>query len=349
MVIEDESIAEVILLTELPPESSLRGTSLRPDGRVLAARLDLPELYQFDPQNPDTPPRLLYTFPDTSGLLKVCPLKGRHDEYAILSGTLDVATSEFSKPLIWLMVLSPNDDEPPKVTLIMELKGTAFPATCVAATERTLLVPDSGLACIWGVDIEEGRCEKLIEDESMGPAPPNETTGESEFYGISVLELVGDWAYFSNESRGTLGRFPISYGRRTGDDEEPDDGWDIHPIDDVRVITDRIPHSDSLAFAKDPNVGYSPNYVTGQLRRIDIDPVTGSSEVRVVMENLVTPVAVELVYPEDGGRPKMIVLCTGEIDMSWIKDHEASWSDIANINGSVSVTVVTTEETVEVP
>ena len=347
MLIDDESIGEVILLSELPTDSSFQGTSVRPDGRVLASRLDLPELYEFDPENPHTPPRLIYTFPDTGGLVKVCPLKGRHDEYAVVSGTLDVANFEFRRPLVWRMAFGANDEI--KVTLVTELKGTGFPASCVSATEKTLLVPDAGLACIWCVDIEDGRCAKLIEDEEMGAAIADEDTGESAFYGINGIVLAGEWVYFANESRGTLGRFPVSYGRRTEDDEEPDDGWDIHATDEARVITDEIPHSDALVFSKDnPNVGYSANYVNGHLRRIDIDPVTGAGEVRDVMENLVTPVSVELVYPEDGGKPKMIILCTGEIDISWVQDHQGSWSDIANINDSVTVTVTTTEEVVEV-
>ena len=347
MMIEDESIGEVILLSELPTDSSFQGTALRPDGRVLASRLDLPELYQFDPKNPEAPPQLIYTFPDTGGLVQICPLKGCHDEYAVVSGTLDVAKFEFSRPLIWRIALSSNDDEPPKVTLITEMKGAGFPASCWSATERTLLVPDSGLACIFRIDVQDGRCDKLIEDDEMGAAIADESAEQEDFYGINGIYLIGEWAYFANESRGTLCRFPVSYGRRTDDDEEPDDGWDIHATGDVKVITDEIPHSDALVFTNDPNVGYSANYVNGHLRRIDIDPVTGAGEVRNVLENLVTPVSVELVYPEDGSKPKMIILCTGEIDISWVRDHEG-WSDIANINASVTVTVTTTEEVVEV-
>lgn len=327
-MIEDESIESVVLLTQLPSDSWFQGTSLRPDGRVLAARLDLPELYLFDPEDPESEPALLHTFDEASGLIDVCPLKGCPDEFAVISGVFDIPNATFEKPIIWRCVFKSKDDLQPTVTRITEVAGAGFCAGLTAATEKTLLVADASNYCIWRVDIATGNAEILATGEPMHAA------SEEEPYGVNAVLVTDGFAYFGNESAGSLGRVPIAF-----DDE--DDGWDIRATGPAKVVVDDIPHSDGLVLTKDGTVAYSADYLNGKLRRIDIDDATGEGTTTLVMENLVTPASVQLVYDTPSGKPRMLVLCMGEIDLSWVRDADGSWSDIANINDSVTVTVTT--------
>lgn len=328
-MIEDESIEDVVLLTQLPSDSWFQGTALRPDGRVLAARLDSPELYLFNPEDDeDAEPVLLHTFVEASGLIDVCPLQGCQDEFAVISGVFDIPNATFERPIIWRVVFSSKDDVQPTVTKITEVADAGFCAGMIAPTENTLLVADSSNYCIWRVDIATGRASVLATGESMHAA------SEEEPYGVNAVLINDRYAYFGNESTGTLGRVPIAF-------DSEDDGWDIRATGPAMVVTDDIPHSDGLVLTKDGSVAYSADYVNGQLRRIDIDDATGKGTTTLVMENLVTPASVQLVYDTPSGKPRMLVLCMGEIDLSWVRDADGSWSDIANINDSVTVTVTT--------
>lgn len=331
-MIEDDSISEVVLLTQLPTDSWFQGTALRPDGRVLATRLDLPELYLFDPEDPESEPVLLHTFPDASGLVDVCSLKGCDDEFAVISGVFDIPNATFEKPIVWRVKFSSKDDVTPTVTCIREVAEAGFVAALIAATEKTLLVADSSNYCIWRVDIATGKASVLCKEEPMV------ALSEEEPYGINAVCINDRFVYFGNESTGCLGRVPVKFGPDGSGDE-----WDIHATGPAQVVTDEIPHSDGLTLTKDGNVAYSANYVNGQLRRIDIDDATGKGTTTLLMENLVTPASLQLVYSDDdNGKAKMLCLCLGEIDLSWVRDAgDSSWSDIANINESVTVTVTT--------
>ncbi|KAK7752166.1 hypothetical protein SLS62_005910 [Diatrype stigma] len=331
-MIEDDSISEIVLLTQLPTDSWFQGTALRPDGRVLASRLDLPELYLFNPKDPESEPVLLHTFPEASGLVDVCPLKGCHDEFAVISGVFDIPNATFEKPTIWRVKLSPKDDVPPTVSCIGEVAGAGFVAGMIAATEKTLLIADSSNYCIWRVDIATAKSSVLSKGESMV------ALSEEEPYGINAVCITDRFAYFGNESTGCLGRVPVKFGP-----DGSDDGWDIHATGPAQVVSDEIPHSDGLTLTKDGNVAYSANYVNGELRRIDIDDATGKGTTTMLMDNLVTPASLQLVYDDNtSGKAKMLCLCLGEIDISWVRDDgDGSWSDIANINESVTVTVTT--------
>lgn len=116
-------------------------------------------------------------------------------------------------------------------------------------------------------------------------------------------------------------------------------------------LINTVTHCDGLAITKDQTAAYTANYVHGYLWKVELDPETGDAvETRVVMDKLVSPTAVELAYPANGtgdGAPKLFVVCCGEIEVGWVNDDARSWSDLAAINESVDVTIVTTEEKAE--
>lgn len=340
MMLEDESIAEAVLLTQLPTDSWFQGTCLRPDGRILASRLDLPELYLFDPAQPEAEPVLLHSFSSEGGLMDVCPMGPDRDEYLVVSGVFDIPSATFEQPKIWKATFSGADDQP-NVELLAEIdqSGPKFVASIWPVSERTLAISDTNNNCIWRYDLATGRSEVLARDISMHPAPMKAGDRE-EPYGINRIRVSGNYVYYGNESKGLLGRVPVEFG--------PDgDGWDLRSVGPAQIISEDTPHSNGLVLTNDGKTAYSANYVNGTLKRVDIDEETGKGKTTIVMENIVTPASLELLYPKDGGKPRMYILCAGEMDLTWVKaDGTGSWADIANINVSVTVTV-TTEEVVE--
>ncbi|XXG95586.1 hypothetical protein Hte_001853 [Hypoxylon texense] len=333
-MLEDGSVQDVVLVTQLPSDSWFEGFALRPNGKILASRLDEPELYTFNAEDPESTPELLHNFEEeANGLINLCPIPGTNDEYLILSGVVDLVNIEFEEFIVWRVALSPDDSSPPKVTKVTKIENTGFCIGIIPVSERVVVIPDSFKNCIWCLDIHTGNTSLLIADDTMKVAG-----GEGDFFGLNRIRITDEFLWFTNTSAGTLCRFPIE---RVQDD--PSVG--IRTTGPVQILTDDIPHCDGLALSRDQTAVYTCSYTDGHIWKVSIDPTTGKAKTDVVLKNLSAPTAVELVYVND--KPKLFVVCCGEIEMNWfVQDDQNPWSEVANINSAVTVTVVTQEERV---
>ena len=100
-----------------------------------------------------------------------------------------------------------------------------------------------------------------------------------------------------------------------------------------------------LSLSQDASTAYIANYLGRKSLAVqEIDRATGKGTVRTILEHLVSPTSIELV--QTGESWKLYVVCCGELEIGWIhEDDKRSWSDFANINAAVGVSVtVTTEE-----
>ncbi|KAI4861587.1 hypothetical protein F4820DRAFT_57967 [Hypoxylon rubiginosum] len=333
-MLEDGSVDDVVLVTQLPSDSWFEGFALRPNGKILASRLDEPELYTFNAEDPDSTPELLHNFEEeANGLINLCPIPGSNDEYLILSGVVDLVNIEFEDFIVWRVALSPDDSSPPKITKVTKIENTGFCIGIIPISERVVVIPDSFKNCIWCLDIQTGNTSLLVADDTMKVAG-----GEGDFFGLNRIRVTDEFLWFTNTSAGTLCRLPIE---RVQDD--PSVG--IRTTGPVQIVTDDIPHCDGLALSRDQTAVYTCSYTDGYIWKVGIDPTTGEAKTDVVLKNLSAPTAVELVYVND--KPKLFVVCCGEIEMNWfVQDGQNPWSELANINSAVSVTVVTQEERV---
>ncbi|RYO95037.1 hypothetical protein DL766_007556 [Monosporascus sp. MC13-8B] len=326
----DDSVPEVVLVTQLPTTTSwFESTCARPNGKVLATRCDEPELYEFDPEQPDEPLRLVCTIPECSGLVNACALKDRGDEYAVLTAMVDLEAVSVADHVLWRVAFEGKGDGQPSVTKLAALPGMGMGTECTVVSERTLLISDTYKACIWALDLPTGKTSVFLKHETMVKA-----CGDY-FFGLNRIRIHGDHLWYANESTGSLCRVPIVK------DDKADGGLRI--TGPVEIITDEIPNTDGLTMTEDGTTVYSVNYVKGTLRQVKIDPATGKAETREFMSSLIGPTTIELVRSLSTGKPKLVVICNGRSDVAWIKDF--SWSDIANISASETVTV-TTEEVV---
>ncbi|CAJ2504934.1 Uu.00g123280.m01.CDS01 [Anthostomella pinea] len=321
---------EIVLVTQLPSDSWFEGFVLRPNGNILATRLDKPELYTFDAEDPDATPHLLHHLELCNGLINIIELPGRPDEYHILSGNIDLEKGTCKDCLLWHAVLSQDDSSPPKLTQIAEVKDAGFAMGIVAVTDRVMLIADSGKGCVWHLDTETGKMSQFVADDTM--MPPT----EADFFGLNRIRVVGDYLWFTNTSAGTLYRIPVEM-----DTAQPEVA--IRATGPVQKVLGDLPHLDGLALTKDQTRAYTVSMADGQLLEIKVDPATGQGSVEVITTSLDSPTGVELVYVN--GRPKLYVVCCGEIDMAWIpKIDENPWASMdfnSNVVGTVTSEVVT--------
>ncbi|KAK8056204.1 hypothetical protein PG993_001431 [Apiospora rasikravindrae] len=328
MAVLDNGPLPVVLVTQMPSDAWIEGLAVRPNGRVLTARLDQPEVYSFQAEDSDAVPELLCSFPGSNGIMNLCPLKGRHDEYAVLSATINMAKSHFSNFVVWRLALKPGPDAPaPEPVKMATIPGAGSILSLTAATERVLLLADSGKHCIWQLDIETGESSVLISDDSM------KIKSAGDFFGLNRMRVADGFIVFTNTSAGTICKVPFGH-------ESPDR---LRTLGPVEIAANDVVDCDGWAMTNDNRTFYLANYMDGFLWKLDVDPVSAKATTTVVMSDLVSPTAVEVV--DVNGQLKLFVVCCGQIDVGWVKER-ISWSDI---NAAVQVTVTTTTEEVVGP
>ncbi|KAL1845004.1 hypothetical protein VTK73DRAFT_1350 [Phialemonium thermophilum] len=365
MADEENAYEDVVLVDQLPSNSWVEGFTIRPNGLGLVSRLDRPELYSLDLLNPDAEPVLVHTFPNATGLVNLCQMEGRHDEYVIISGNVDLDKIDFRDFVLWHVAFIQSDgtegadgqqnqqqqqqqqqQEAVRVTKLAEMPEAGCCIGVMPASERTLIVADNGKSCIWCVDVATGASSLLLADPTMEPA-----SGDDAF-ALNRLRYGGGYVWFANTSVGTLCRFPV---RTIDTTVRPRDGGDaevqtttLEAAGPVEVLVDDIQHCDGLVLTPDSKTAYTASYMAGLLWRIEFDETEGRWVTRVVRSRLVSPTAVELRYDEATGRPRLFVVCCGGIEVGWInEDDRKSWSDLANINQAVTVSVTVTTEIVQ--
>ncbi|KAJ7470181.1 hypothetical protein B0H11DRAFT_2041733 [Mycena galericulata] len=186
------------------PGTWLENLAVRPNGQILATRLDIPELYQItpDPHNPN--PTLIYTFPSALGALGIAELPATPDVYAVLVGNFSLATvsSQPGSYSIWRVDVRPSR---PIVSKIADIPSAVLPNGMVSlsAAENALLVSDSTLGNIWRFDLATHAYEVVIDDPLMKKVLPS--VGE----GVNGIRLHGEYLYFINSYAPLLARVPI--------------------------------------------------------------------------------------------------------------------------------------------
>jgi hypothetical protein len=303
----DDSIQDVVLVTQLPSQSWFEGFAMRPNGHILATRLDEPELYTWDPENPDSEPVLVCTFPGGGGIVNLAALPGKVDTYVIISGIMNMSSVRLEESTLWEAVMDPeNPTAPPKLTKIIGLGDTEMTIGVTPLSGDTLLLADSVGASIWTVDLPTRSLTQLIEDETMLPADNAE-----DYFGINRMRIVDNHIWFTNSSQGIIGRIPI--------EAEPADGqFEGRGVrlagspqangSHVQQVVTGLVHCDGLVVLPDGSAAYTAAYTEGLLWKVTIDKATNTGEVATIMSNLVSPTALELVVSDNMAR-LFIIFC----------------------------------------
>lgn len=316
------------LVTQLPQTGWFEGFALRPNGHILVSRLDEPILYSFDAEDRDADPQALHTFTDATGLINLCPLLGRHDEYAVITGRPDIDNMQFNNRdyAVWRVAFAPDGGV--NVTKLADLHEYGFSIGIIPASEHTILIADSFRNCICALDIATGVSTVLVEDASMKAA-------EGEPFGLNRLRIAAGFVWYTNTSCGTLSRFPISI-----------DGAKIEATGPVQTLCDDIEHCDGLAIADDASAVWTASMANGWLWQVDIDKEGDEvfASTSVLKENLYSPTAVAVTYTD--GKPRLYIVCNGEREkeQAWVRrDDSNPWAEFQNVTKSVEVSVTVTE------
>ncbi|KAK7533705.1 hypothetical protein IWX49DRAFT_312591 [Phyllosticta citricarpa] len=318
---DDLAQPEIALVTQLPDDSWVEGILSRPNGQIIAARLDLPGLYTFDPKDPSAEPTLLHTFPDAEGLTNLCVLNQSpgEEEYAVIAGRFDVKTVSIDTKswVLWRVAL--RGEEAPVVTKIAELPDAGLLIDLTAGAPQSpdaLLLADSEKSSIWKLDMRTGQTAVFLADtETMAKATPD------EFFGINTLARSNNYVWWTNTSKGLVCRTAVDEaGNATGP---------------VQTVATDLLNTDGLTAAADGSAVYTAGYMSGQVWKVEVD-AAGKGIITEVMTGLNSPSALHL---DDGvDKAKLYVACCGDKEVGWIDDDRLS-SSAKQIEVSVSVEI----------
>jgi hypothetical protein len=338
----DTSLADINLVDQLHSDTWCEGIVVRPSGQILATRVDdAPEIYNIDLPTLDsasdgstTPDRdavrVIHTFSDATGAFNICRLTGTaKEEYAVVSGVLDIANVDFHSNIVWRLSFE-SDSADPVLSKLAELPEALFCLGMETISNDVLAVADSSKSRIWRVHVPTGRVSVLFDEPStMRPK------SEAEVFGINRVRVVDGYLWHTNHSNGTLYRAPVKY---------IDGGRDIEVTGPSRVLATGLDQPDGLVVKRDGSAAYISSYVHGNLWRIDVAAGSNSGTVTTVLHDLVTPTTMDLVYHEGSDKPTLFVMCCGAVNPVRITGARGKWLELADVDSNkmnVLVTITT--------
>ncbi|KAF4976248.1 hypothetical protein FZEAL_7055 [Fusarium zealandicum] len=204
-------MASVKTLFQLSSEPTwFENISIRPDGTVLATRLDVPEVWAVDPKTSSG--SLLFRVPlpediPSQALTGICPL--RPDVFAIGAGIYDMTGGTGPKAggfSVWLADLTGDE---PKVTKVVDTPEIAMINGMATWDENTALVTDCLNGKVYKLDVTSGAYEIAIEDETM--TVPDGAPFPIGINGLKVHRTQGQaYLYYTTTTRYSVYRLPVT-------------------------------------------------------------------------------------------------------------------------------------------
>ncbi|KAK8131726.1 hypothetical protein PG984_008164 [Apiospora sp. TS-2023a] len=325
----------------------MEGFVVLPNGSLLVARADAPELYQVDYNDGGKEEiGLLARFqevPEINSIINICAIPGTNEEFIVLVGFFDMQAMLVSNYQIWRLSISGNsssssrsDGGSVRWIRVTSLDDAGFFLSIVAVSERVLLVTDSARHRVYSVDLITGGAEVLVTHDSFKPTTKDEVFGINR---LCVDEKGVVW--FTNSTRSLVGKFCVN----TSQDGTAET---TRLAGGVEIVAEGFPASDGFAVLPDGSAAFLATMYDGKLMRVSLmGPEKGS--IMDVKHDLVEPTAVGLVPPrpgsEDGRDYEVCVICHGQVDATWSRqDHNSGWRDIADIVRRVKGTVTVTED-----
>ncbi|KAF7133826.1 hypothetical protein CNMCM5793_005238 [Aspergillus hiratsukae] len=184
-------------------ETWLENLAVRPNGKLLATRLDAPELWLIDPANTNTTEAgsLFHTFPNATSLLGITEINT--DVYAVVAGNFSIptVTSTHGSYVIWRLDASST---PPSASILARIPDAEFLNGIARFGENMLLITDSAKGVIWLLDMSTGVYSQALSHPSMLPA-----AGQPYAVGVNGIDVRGKYVYYTSTTQMLFCRVPV--------------------------------------------------------------------------------------------------------------------------------------------
>ncbi|SCN90736.1 uncharacterized protein FFB20_08783 [Fusarium fujikuroi] len=184
--------------------------SLRPRGTILATRLDVPEVWEIDPEKSTGSKILRVLLPDdipNPALTGICCLKP--DVFAVAAGSFDMLGVAKSKPGSWSIWVADLAGEQAKVTKIADMPEIGMINGIATWDENTALITDCLYGKVYKLSVATGSYNVTLEDDTF--TIPADAPFQVGLNGIKVHRFAEQtYVYYTTTSRFCVYRVPVT-------------------------------------------------------------------------------------------------------------------------------------------
>ncbi|QGI69204.1 hypothetical protein CEK26_013161 [Fusarium fujikuroi] len=184
--------------------------SLRPRGTILATRLDVPEVWEIDPEKSTGSKILRVLLPDdipNPALTGICCLKP--DVFAVAAGSFDMLGVAKSKPGSWSIWVADLAGEQAKVTKIADMPEIGMINGIATWDENTALITDCLYGKVYKLSVATGSYNVALEDDTF--TIPADAPFQVGLNGIKVHRFAEQtYVYYTTTSRFCVYRVPVT-------------------------------------------------------------------------------------------------------------------------------------------
>lgn len=191
---------------KLPGSAWIENLVVRPNGQLLLARLDVPELWSYDPATKAGAKVVGFTDAlSVTGITEVSP-----DIYAVVTGNF--STRGFSvKAGSWAVWTVDLTGATPKATQVKVVPESGFFIGVAPLDKNNVLIADASKASLYTMNLETGAYSVVLTDASM-KAPAQGSLVE----GVHGLKYANGTAHFTNTFGGGFYKVPVTLDATTG-------------------------------------------------------------------------------------------------------------------------------------
>ncbi|KAF4454692.1 hypothetical protein F53441_2770 [Fusarium austroafricanum] len=184
--------------------------TIRPNGTVLATRLDVPEVWAIEPEKSSGSRILRIPLSDdvpNQALTGICSLKP--DIFAVGAGSFDMIGGSKPEPGSWSIWLADLTGEEPKVTKVADMAEIGMINGITTWDENTALVTDCLYGRVYKLDITTGSYNVALEEETM--TIPADAPFQVGINGIKVHRSSDQtYVYYTTTTRFSVYRVPVT-------------------------------------------------------------------------------------------------------------------------------------------
>ena len=205
----DQSSA-VKLIYQAKDEIKLENLAVRSNGHLILTDVREPKVYELDPDSFLPSMKLLYTFPNATGMTGI--VETTPDVFVVVAGIWNSTTFTAIPGSFFVWSIDFNSFKP-TVKMITAMPGAAAlnGMTNLDGSPNIVLIADSVLGTVWRLDTVTGEHSVAIQSPLF--------TGSVYFHlGINGLASHGKMLHFTNSAQRMYGRVPLSENGSASDE-----------------------------------------------------------------------------------------------------------------------------------
>jgi hypothetical protein len=192
---------------QFPKGAWIENLAVRPNGKLILVRYDVPEVYELEPQSETPIPRLLKRWGDGAKSVSGCA-ETSPDIFAVLVLTPQPKSPKTKDFALWTVDFSSAGQDPVITMRAAKIPNAGLLNGLAPLSPTAVLAADTKNGVVHRIDLDTGNSAVVIEDSTM------------RLFGLGIngVRIRENELYFTNMAKGLFAKVPIasSTGEATG-------------------------------------------------------------------------------------------------------------------------------------